>query len=157
MTTRNTRPKCMLAPESEAIVDQVIALLSIPQNAVFYQQNTFMEISEVNECQTECCLAGWMAFVGNRRAYKKLEKYVRINDSVVAAKIALLANSLMKRWNGRSINTSNLFAGSGAYWPGALGSRWVRACNNTATLEEQQQAFAAIAVDRLKYLKKHGR
>lgn len=146
---RQPRPKSKLSVESDRIIDEVIAYLSIPENAVFYDQSSFGNISALNHCQTEGCLAGWMVFVKTPRKYNKLVK--GDHGDVIFD----MASASMTLANGSPANTANLFTGSGTGWPKQFSKRWIK----TLTMEfaAQRRAQALIAIDRLKFFKRNAR
>lgn len=143
--------KLALCDKSVAIVDRVIELLSIPENAMFYDQGTFCARSVVNPCETECCLAGWIVYAYNRRLYNELA-----NDRDSTA-IQETATSLMiPRQLCGVISTTKLFTGSGRYWAGRIGNRWAKSIT-IDDVSQRRQVQAKIAIDRLQEFKKTGR
>lgn len=155
------RTKCVLSPKSEAIVDKVIALLSIPENTQFYNQGSFMSPSIISHaCTTECCLAGWMVFVAHPRKYKRLESaFVPRLMSNAAVEIEEMAGTLLTLADGSPVDTTNLFSGGGGNWPGQMGLDWLETNRYPDTEAEALRARkqqAKIAIRRLKYFKKHG-
>ena len=141
-----------LSKKSIQIVDKVIALLKIPDNQKLYNQDTFLDHLNDNKqiCNTECCLAGWMDFIGNPKEFKADEKLFinlseddYIDEGDISTRIACRAEKLMTYEDGSMANTDNLFN---------LGDMWIYLGDEFIEAKTKSQK-AKIAIKRLELFK----
>jgi hypothetical protein len=97
-----------LSKKSIELIDKVIVLLSIPENQQFYNQKVYKEQSRVNDCETECCIAGWLVYANNKKEY----------ESMLSDAIGLKARDLLRDSKNKRLESTNLFTSSPVCnWP----------------------------------------
>lgn len=135
--------------KSTAIIHRLIAVMAIPENIEFYDQNSVVRYKDTfhPECGTECCLMGWMYWneQGPKAYQSLLSKSPRLHDALLEINNWSETQLVLK--SGEAY-VGSLFANA-SLWPQQFMANYYRSLGN-------KLAMSKVVVSRLEHLLKTG-